>query len=77
MDNELLLEELKKIAASEEMPAKVTNRLVLAGVIHNTKEVNTLCERENEQDVRIGRLETWIKVLSGLLVAILGWTIFA
>ena len=66
-----ILRELKEIEKHEDMPPRVSNRLVLAGVIQLYDLIY-----EGKFEKRISRNETMVKIGVGLLTAILGWTIF-
>ena len=66
-----VLRELKEIEKHEDMPPKVSNRLILAAVIQLYDILH-----EGKFDKRISRNETMLKIGVGLLTAILGWTVF-
>ena len=69
--NGQILKELKEIEKHEDMPPRVSNRLVLAGVIQLYDMIH-----EGKFDKRISKNETMLKIGLGLLTVILGWTVF-
>lgn len=75
-NNGIILEELQEMEKSGELPQKVSNRLILAGVIKNTGDISTLVDKESNNEKRIGTLEKLIAFLSTLVMALLGWTVF-
>ena len=77
MGNNTLLEELRELARSDDLPQKVSNRLLLAGIIKNTNSVDTLIENSTKNDKKIAVLEKATAFLSALVLTLLGWTVFA
>ncbi len=76
-DNGLILKEILEMAKSGELPHKVSNRVLLAAIIQNTDKISTLSDKETDNKQRIGSLDKLVKFLSALMLALLGWTVFA
>lgn len=74
--NNGILIELQELEKSGDLPQKVSNRLLLAGIIKNTESISTLAAKESKNDKKIGTLEKIVTLLSGIVMAILGWTVF-
>ena len=75
--NNDILKEIQKLEQEGDLPSRVTNRLVLAGIIKNTGDISTLVAKESKNEKRIGTLEKLVTFLSTLVLALLGWTIYA
>jgi len=75
--NDGILQELRDLETAGDLPQRVSNRILLAGIIKNTDMISTLAKRESENGKRIGILERLVASLSALVMALLGWTIFA
>lgn len=83
MDSNGILEEILEMARSGELPATVSNRVLLAGIIKNAaksdknaESISTLAAEESRNKERIDSLDKLMKFLSALVVALLGWTVF-
>ena len=76
-NNGILLREILALEKSGELPQKVSNRLLLAGIIKNTNSISTLTTRETANEKEIGTLKKFVAFLSSLVLAMLGWSIFA
>lgn len=77
MGNNTVLEELRELARSGDLPQKVSNRLLLAGIIKNTNSISTLIDRNSINKQKIATLEKITTLLFSLVVALLGWVVFA
>jgi len=71
-----ILEELQELAKSGELPQNVSNRLLLAGIIKNTEQISSLVEFGQINERKIAVLEKVTAILSTLVLALFGWTIF-
>ncbi len=69
--NGKLIEELRELEKSDELPARVTNRLVLTAVLQLYDKV----DENNKLRPRIARLEGTVVVQTAFLLAALGWVL--
>jgi hypothetical protein len=72
MANGKLIEELRELEKGVELPAKVTNRLILTAIIQLYERV----EENNKIKSKVGRLEGVVALLSTMWLAVVGWMIF-
>ena len=84
MDNNGILAEIRELEKSGDLPQKVSNRLLLAGIIKNAAKsdknassIAALVANESENKNEIGALKKLTALLFTLITAMLGWTIFA
>jgi len=71
MSNGALIQELRELEKSNELPARVTNRLVLTAVIQLYAKV----EENNKLKTKISRLEGVTTLLGVMWLAVVGWVI--
>jgi len=71
-----ILMELKELAASNELPPNISNRLILAGIIKNTEQITLLMECEKANEKKVAVLEKVTAIITTLMLALFGWTIF-
>ncbi len=74
--NNGIIAELLELEKSGELPQNISRRLLFAGIVSNGGKISTLAEKESKNDKKIGTLEKIVTLLSGILMAILGWTVF-
>ena len=70
--NGALIKELRELEKSDELPVKVSNRLVLTAVIQLYAKV----EEHNKFRARMARLEGTVVVQTAFLLAAVGWILF-
>ena len=70
--NGALIKELRELEKSDELPVKVSHRLVLAAVIQLYAKV----EEYNKFRARMARLEGTVVVQTAFLLAAVGWILF-
>ena len=67
-----LIKELRELSKSEELPVRVTNRLVLTAVIQLIEKI----DENNKLKPRMARLEGVLSVQTLFLLAAIGYIIF-
>lgn len=72
-----IIEEIMELEKSGELPTNISRRLLFAGIIKNANVISTLVGKESTNASKIGTLEKLIAFLSTLVLALLGWTVFA
>jgi len=73
MANGELIKELRELAKSDDLPSRVTNRLILTAVIqlYNRTEDNA------QLKTKVSRLEGIVALLSTMWIAVLGYLFFS
>ena len=70
--NGALIKELRELEKSEELPARVTNRLVLTAVIQLYEKL----DQNNKLKPRMSRVEGILGIQTLFLLAAVGWILF-
>ena len=70
--NGALIKELRELEKSDELPARVTNRLVLTAIIQLYEKVEAPAKLKS----KVSRLEGITSLLGLMWIALLGWVMF-
>ena len=70
--NGALIKELRELEKSDELPARVTNRLVLTAIIQLYERVETSGKLKS----KVSRMEGIMSLFGLMWIALLGWVLF-